>query len=551
MIKNMKKVLIVPILIMALICQFLFAPMKGTVKAAPGDPTFDNKGTTITKEFDISNPVDVSAVLDNASFNSTISYDIKVSGNSIKSNEYEIINKTIKIKSAYLKTAFTGKQNGDVLSFTVTVTRNYFMGFPSVTNLTFNIKLKGVTVNATLSPATATFDKYISSGNYSDKTTILNKGTYNLVKITFGGYTLPGYAYSVSGNQYTFKKEYLAGLGVGSNIFTFDMSGGTDPTFTVTISDTTPLEAPSVSPNPVEFDIYSGGINHVPIEVTFDKGSYGMCRFALKDNTGYVLQYGSDYTVNGNNYTFNLTYLEKLKTVEKEVTPLLRGTLDMPTVTFYALGVPDTVLTINLIDTTPIDATISGSGRFDLNKLSLTDRSDIVVPLQLGTRSLVKITDKDGAVLNRTSDCCNLSGQFTFLMTYLDTLPVGTYTYTFDMDGGVDPTFVIEVVDTTITPTNPDDDTPVVNNPDDGTPVVNNPDIDTPIVNIPEQDNETKIITKVVKTTATTPAKTTKTATKKSAKTGDTANVLLYGVLVSLGFAVIVVTLVSKKRRKM
>jgi len=110
----------------------------------------------------------------------------------------------------------------------------------------------GTVSNASISPETATFDKNTadtSAGHYRDVAATLTPNGNTLSDITRAGSSVGGSNYSVSGNNVTLKKEYLATLGTGEHVFTFDMSAGTDPTLTVTISDTTPqnLNSPVIT----------------------------------------------------------------------------------------------------------------------------------------------------------------------------------------------------------------------------------------------------------------------------------------------------------------
>jgi hypothetical protein len=87
-----------------------------------------------------------------------------------------------------------------------------------------------------LSLTKAAFDKTSDAADNKDIAVTLTKGSYTLVGIKVGTVTLTsGTDYTVSGDIYTIKKEYLNTLAAGSHVFTFDMSGGTDPTLTVEV----------------------------------------------------------------------------------------------------------------------------------------------------------------------------------------------------------------------------------------------------------------------------------------------------------------------------
>lgn len=100
-------------------------------------------------------------------------------------------------------------------------------------------------LDASITPTTATFDKYVSHADYKDITVTLSLGSYALQNITYGGTALiAGTDYTVNGDAYTIKKEYLATLATSQQVITFNMSGGTNPTLTITVSDSTPQAVP-------------------------------------------------------------------------------------------------------------------------------------------------------------------------------------------------------------------------------------------------------------------------------------------------------------------
>jgi hypothetical protein len=91
--------------------------------------------------------------------------------------------------------------------------------------------------NSALSAASAVFSSDPASSNYKDVSVTLTPNGRILKQITLGGKALTeGADYTKNGNTYTFKRAYLATLGAGSHAFTFEMSGGTNPTFTIIIS---------------------------------------------------------------------------------------------------------------------------------------------------------------------------------------------------------------------------------------------------------------------------------------------------------------------------
>ncbi len=100
------------------------------------------------------------------------------------------------------------------------------------------------TQSSTVSPAVAFFDKKTALQQDIPITVTFVGNTLNgIINTTAGGNTLltAGTDYTISGNVYTIKKEYLAAQPVGTTSLTFDFSAGTDPVLTVNITDSTPV----------------------------------------------------------------------------------------------------------------------------------------------------------------------------------------------------------------------------------------------------------------------------------------------------------------------
>ena len=99
----------------------------------------------------------------------------------------------------------------------------------------------GIVANAGVSPASAGFDRYTDSTGYEHKTFTLTPGSYTLRAIKISADTLIiNTDYTVSGNDYTIKKEKLATLATGEHTITFEMNGGTNPEVTLTVTDSSP-----------------------------------------------------------------------------------------------------------------------------------------------------------------------------------------------------------------------------------------------------------------------------------------------------------------------
>jgi len=97
---------------------------------------------------------------------------------------------------------------------------------------------KGSSVNSTISPTTAAFDKKTANQADITVTMTLNGNTFSGIKN--GTATLvSGTDYTVSGNAVTLKKSYLAQQPVGTTNLNFLFSAGASATLTITVSDST------------------------------------------------------------------------------------------------------------------------------------------------------------------------------------------------------------------------------------------------------------------------------------------------------------------------
>jgi uncharacterized repeat protein (TIGR02543 family) len=92
----------------------------------------------------------------------------------------------------------------------------------------------GGSSGATLSPNKADFDK----NDAKDITITLTPNGQTLKAIKNGAYTLKeGTDYTKNGNTVVIKASYLETLSTGTQKLVFEMSGGTNPTFTITVKD--------------------------------------------------------------------------------------------------------------------------------------------------------------------------------------------------------------------------------------------------------------------------------------------------------------------------
>ncbi|MFC5470865.1 S-layer homology domain-containing protein [Cohnella suwonensis] len=142
-----------------------------------------------------------------------------------------------------------------------------------------------------LSPTSASFDKYAGSAANHDVTTTLTLNGNTLTGIESGSTNLvSGTDYTVSGNTVTILKAYLAAQPGGTTSLTFTFSEGTEQTFAIRVSDTTPSNSngggdsmPTVA-NPV---IDQNGIMLNPDKIDTTKSSFTL-EVTPKDGAAFV-----------------------------------------------------------------------------------------------------------------------------------------------------------------------------------------------------------------------------------------------------------------------
>ena len=98
--------------------------------------------------------------------------------------------------------------------------------------------------DASVTPLSANYDKYAPSDIQITKDD--NGNALNAIK-NGNAVLSSGKDYSISGDTVTIKQSYLSTLPVGKTILTFSYSGGTNPTVTVNVSDSTPPSAGKVT----------------------------------------------------------------------------------------------------------------------------------------------------------------------------------------------------------------------------------------------------------------------------------------------------------------
>lgn len=220
--------------------------------------------------------------------------------------------------------------------------------------LVFGNEPGGASNNSSITPTSATFDKYDPSNvavtvTYNDNTlTAIKNGNTTLVK---------GSDYTVSGNTVTILKSYLASLNIGTHKLTFDFSAGVDPVLTVTVTDSTP--SASISITTAEFDKHPDYSKDIVVTLTLN----GHTLNAIK-NGNTVLVEDIDYTISGNTVTILSSYL-----ASKAVGQLA--------LTFDFDGGIDPVLTITIKDSSIV---VSGDIKVQMFNGNKEDSTNGIAP---------------------------------------------------------------------------------------------------------------------------------------------------------------------------
>ncbi|QGQ97246.1 hypothetical protein EHS13_21330 [Paenibacillus psychroresistens] len=161
--------------------------------------------------------------------------------------------------------------------------------------------------NSTISPSTGSFDK--KTAVQADVTTTMTLSGNTLSSIANNGASLvAGTDYTVSGNQVTIKKEYLAARQLGTVSLKFTFSAGNPQTLTITVSDSS-LQNSKVSPSAVSFDQKAGAQADVALTLALN----GNTLESINNGTTNLIA-GTDYTISGTVVTLKKEYLAGLAT---------------------------------------------------------------------------------------------------------------------------------------------------------------------------------------------------------------------------------------------
>ncbi|MDQ6420513.1 X2-like carbohydrate binding domain-containing protein [Paenibacillus sp. LHD-117] len=386
-----------------------------------------------------------------AAGNADVSTTLTLNGNTLTSiangattlaqgTDYTVSGSTVTINKAYLAAQPVGTTS---LTFT----------FSSGAAQTLAITVSDTTPQtSTISPASASFDKYAGAAGNADVSTTLTLNGNTLTSIANGATPLAqGTDYTVSGSTVTINKAYLAAQPVGTTSLTFTFSGGAAQTLAIMVSDTTP-QTSTISPTSASFDKYAGAAGNADVSTTLTLNGNTLTSIA---NGATPLAQGTDYTVSGSTVTINKAYLA--------AQPV--GTTSL-TFTFSS-GAAQT-LAITVSDTTPQTSTISPtSASFD-KYAGAAGNADVSTTLTLNGNTLTSIAN-GATTLAQGTDYSVSGSTVTINKAYLAAQPVGTTSLTFTFSGGAAQTLAITVSDTT----------PAVSNSGSGsTPAVINPVID-------------------------------------------------------------------------
>ncbi len=305
--------------------------------------------------------------------------------------------------------------------------------------------------DSTVSPDADSFDKYSASVGYRDAATTLSPNGNTLIDILLGGSTIgaANYTYDAASHVVAIKKEYLALLGNGPHVFTFDMSAGADPTFTVTVGDSTPPppQNSTLNPDADSFDKYSASVGYRDAATTLSPNGNTLIDILLGGST-----------IGAANYTYDAA--SHVVAIKKEYLALLGNGPHV--FTFDMSAGADPTFTVTVGDSTPPppqNSTLNpDADSFDKYSASVGYR-DAATTLSPNGNTLIDILLGGSTIgaANYTYDAA--SHVVAIKKEYLALLGNGPHVFTFDMSAGADPTFTVTVGDSTPPPPRTDGST--------------------------------------------------------------------------------------------
>ncbi len=283
--------------------------------------------------------------------------------------------------------------------------------------------------NASVTPATADYDKYTENANHKDIAVTLTSGDYTFRALKNSTTTLTlteGTDYTVSGNVYTIKTSYLDTLAKGERTLMFEMDGGTNPTVVITVANSTPVAPPTYTVTANSADEEKGTV-------------------AVKTGVGGPFEAGVRVTIEatpkeGNKFTgwtaTGITLTEEQKTQN----PLM-------------IFMPAENVTLAAAFAEKINASVTPTTA-DYDKYTENaNHKDIAVTLTPGDYTFQALKNNTTTLTLTEGIDYTVSGNvYTIKTSYLETLAKGERTLMFEMDGGTNPTVVITVENSTPTP---------------------------------------------------------------------------------------------------
>lgn len=183
--------------------------------------------------------------------------------------------------------------------------------------------------SASIAPTSVEFDK--NTPDQSDQAITVSFNGNTLTALRAGAHTLTANQdYTLNGSTLLLRKEFLAGLPVGTHSIVFDFNQGQDPVLKVKIVDSTP--SASISPVSATFDQAANLQQDISVSLALNGH-----QLASLTNGNVTLTSGQDYTASSAAVVLSKSYLSTLP-------------LGQHAITFHFSGGNHSVLTVNVVD---------------------------------------------------------------------------------------------------------------------------------------------------------------------------------------------------------
>ncbi|MGG4144035.1 X2-like carbohydrate binding domain-containing protein [Paenibacillus algorifonticola] len=235
-----------------------------------------------------------------------------------------------------------------------------------------------------------------------------------------------GTDYTVSGNDITVKKEFMAGQPIGTTSLTFSFVGGAVQTLAVAVSDSAAASS-TISPFEASFDKKASAQADVTVALTLNGNTLSGI-----SSSAVALTAGTDYTLSGNDVIIHKAYLASQ--------PLGTTSLRFD----FSAGAPQT-LAVEITDTTGQNSTISPSTLSFDHKAAA--QADIATTLSLNGNMLTEIAN-GMAALQEGTDYQLFGDQLTIRKGYLAQMPNGMTNLRLSFSGGAEQTLAVAISDT-------------------------------------------------------------------------------------------------------